>query len=204
VETFTTKASANSAKKPETDIDNLFGKNYETYVNALYNFAFRLTQHDADAADLVQDTFLKAIKYEDKYEKGTNLKAWLFRILKNTFINEYNRKARHQPFIDFDEIRPYHENELLETNAPAMYIDLRQEIFDDMLGDEVSIALNSLSQNEQTIILLDVEDFSYEEMSDILQIPIGTVRSRLFRARNNLKAKLYDYALSMGFKDKRP
>lgn len=184
-------------------MDDLFGKNYETYVSSLYNFAFRLTQQDADAADLVQDTFLKAIRYYDKFEQGTNLKAWLFSILKNTFINEYNRKARHQPFLDFDEIRPYHENEDLETNAPATYLDLRQEMFDEMLGDEVSTALESLNPNEQTVILLDLEDFSYEEMAEILQIPIGTVRSRLFRARNNLKLKLYDYALQLGFKDKR-
>jgi RNA polymerase sigma-70 factor (ECF subfamily) len=186
-----------------TDIDHLFGKNYESYVNTLYNFAFRLTQHNADAADLVQDTFLKAIRHYEKYQQGTNLKAWLFSILKNTFLNEYNRKAKHQPFIDFDEIRPYHEHEELETNAPATYLDMRHEIFDDMIGDEVTRALNALSANEQTIILLDLEDFSYEEMSEILQIPVGTVRSRLFRARNNLKTKLYDYAVNMGFKDKR-
>ncbi len=202
METFVAKSANNISPTNQNDIDELFGKNYESYVAALYNFAFRLTQQDADAADLVQETFIKALRYREKYERGTNLKAWLFSILKNTFINDYKRKAKYQ-FIDFDEIRPYHENDELESDTPTAYLDLRHEIFDEMMGDEISKALDELSENEKTVILLDLEDFSYDEMAEILQIPIGTVRSRLFRARNNLKIILYDYATQRGFKDKR-
>jgi RNA polymerase sigma factor (sigma-70 family) len=184
-------------------MDALFSRDYEALVNALYNFAHHLSRNADDAADLVQDTFLKAYKNYDKYEQGTNFKAWLFRILKNTFINDYNRRIKHQATVDFDDIRPYHDTDELAPNAPTAYLDLRHELFDEMLGDEITAALEALPPDAHTIIMLDLEDFSYDEMSEILNIPPGTVRSRLFRARNLLKQQLYDYATSQGYKDKR-
>ena len=192
-----------SEQPTKQQIDTLFSRDYEALVDALYNFAYRFVRNEDDAADLVQDTFLKAYKNYDKYEQGTNMKAWLFSILKNTFINDYRRRLKSQNTIDFDDIRPYHDSDELTSDAPAAYLDLRHELFDDMLGDEVTTALESLPLYAQTIIQLDLEDFSYDEMAEILNIPAGTVRSRLFRARNQLKEKLLEYATQQGYKNKR-
>lgn len=178
-----------------------FEREFLPHLDALHVFAFHLCYNEDDAADLVQETFLKAFRFLDKYEEGTNAKAWLFKILKNAYINKYRQDSRLPAFVDYDEVAVYQE----EEEGPATtYFDLREEIFDQMLGDEVSTALNALPEEFRTVIwLCDIENFSYEEIGKIVNIPIGTVRSRLFRARNMLKEKLKDYASSMGFKDHR-
>jgi RNA polymerase sigma-70 factor (ECF subfamily) len=170
-------------------------------INALYNFAFHLCYNEEDANDLVQDTYLKALRFIDKYQKGTNPKAWLFKILKNAFINQYRRKSKRPQQVDYEDIAIYHDSEDGSYND---FTDLRQEIFQGMMGDEVTIAINQLSIDFRTVILLcDIEGFTYEEIAKIVDIPIGTVRSRLHRARNMLKEKLHNYASSLGFKDRR-
>jgi len=167
----------------------------------LYNFAYRLTLNKADAEDLVQEAFLKAFRFIDSYEVGTNPKAWLFRILKNAFINKYRKDSKRPPSIDFDEV---YKGQNDDRSPYSTYEDLSEEMFDQMMGDELTMAINSLSVNFRTVILLsDIEGFTYEEISKITDIPIGTVRSRLFRARNTLKEKLRTYAESLGYKDKR-
>jgi RNA polymerase sigma-70 factor (ECF subfamily) len=144
---------------------------------------------------------MKAYRFIDKYIAGTNAKAWLFKILKNAFINEYRKKSKRPQNVDYEEIAIYHDT---EEDGYTRYTDLREEIFEGMMGDEVTIAINSLPIDFRTVILLcDVEDFTYEEISKIIDIPIGTVRSRLHRARNMLKEKLTEYARSMGYKDMR-
>ncbi len=171
------------------------------HIDALHNFAYNLTFSEAYANDLVQETYLKAYRSIESYNPGTNAKAWLFKILKNIYINDYRSRSRRPSKVALDDV--YVQSESSNANEAA-YIDLRKEIFDDMMGDEVTIALNSLSEQFKTIILLaDVEGFSYEEISKILDIPIGTVRSRLFRARNMLKEKLLSYAEDKGYKDRR-
>jgi len=181
--------------------DKIFDEEFFTHIKALYNFAFHLTYDEENANDLVQETFLKAYRFIDSYQKGTNSKAWLFKILKNEFINNYRKKVKRPVNVDFEDVVNYHESD------DASYVgslDLRQEIFQNMMGDEITIALNSLPVDFKTIILLcDIEGFTYEELAKILDIPIGTVRSRLFRARNMLKEKLRDYALQIGYKEKR-
>ncbi|MCP4520089.1 MAG: sigma-70 family RNA polymerase sigma factor [Cytophagales bacterium] len=177
--------------------DSLFQKEFMPHINSLYNFAFRLTFDEDDANDLVQDTYLKAYRFFDSYQQGTNAKAWLFRILKNSFINEYRKKSKQPAKVDYNEVESYYNSEDTEVEATT---DLRVETVQEMIGDEVASALNSLAVDFRTIIILcDLEGFKYEEMAKILDIPIGTVRSRLHRARQLLKEKLQDYATKRGY-----
>lgn len=181
--------------------DKTFEEEFLPHMKALYNFAFHLTFDEENANDLVQETYLKAYRFIDSYQKGTNSKAWLFKILKNEFINNYRKKSKQPNSVDFDSVLNYHES---DDPQYVGSLDLRQEIFQNMMGDEVTGAINMLPIEFKTIIILcDVEGFTYEELSKILDIPIGTVRSRLFRARNMLKDQLRSYALNLGYKEKR-
>ena len=167
-------------------------------MDVLYNFGFHLTYNEDDANDLVQETYLKAYRFINSYQEGTNAKAWLFKILKNAFINEYRKRSRQPDFVDYEEVIHYQDKE--DANYIG-YMDLRQEIFQGMMGDEVTIALNSLPVDFRTVVLLcDIEGFTYEEIASIMDIPIGTVRSRLHRARNMLKDQLKAYVADRGFK----
>ena len=179
----------------------IFEEEFFPHIDALKTFAFHLAYDEDDANDLVQETYLKAFRFIDKYDQGTNAKAWLFKILKNAYINEYRKKSKRPTKVDFEDIVSYHDSE--ESVLPG-YLDLRAELFDNMMGDEVTIAINSLPIDFRTVLLLcDVEGFTYEEISKIIDVPIGTVRSRLFRARNMLKDKLKVYAATKGYKDYR-
>jgi RNA polymerase sigma-70 factor (ECF subfamily) len=189
------KRSAKSAN------DVLFERELLPHVGALQTFAYHLTYNQDDADDLVQETYMKAYRFIDKYEQGTNAKAWLFKILKNAYINEYRKKIRQPTKVDFEDIVTYHDT---DDDRISGYSDLRQEIFENMMGDEVTTAINSLPLDFRTVILLcDIEGFTYEEIASIIDVPIGTVRSRLFRARNLLKEKLTTYATDHGYVDKR-
>ena len=181
--------------------DKVFNEEFLPQIDALYNFAYHLTYSEEDANDLVQEAYMKAYRFIDNYEVGTNAKAWLFRILKNAFINDYRKKNKQPTKVDYEEIVNYHNEE--DTNFSS-YDDLRTEMFDKMMGDEVTTAINSLPVDFRTVILLcDIEGFTYEEISKIINVPIGTVRSRLFRSRNMLKEKLKEYAAEYGYSDKR-
>jgi RNA polymerase sigma-70 factor (ECF subfamily) len=185
------------ASKQEKDA--LFEAEFMHLLTPLYNFAFRLTYDEDDAHDLVQETYLKAYRFFESYEKGTNAKAWMFRILKNTFINEYRKKSKEPNKVDYQEVESYYNSDDVDEPITS---DLRLDAFKDMIGDEVANALNALDVDFRTIIILcDLEGFTYEEMAKILDIPIGTVRSRLHRARNLLKEKLREYAKTMGYSD---
>jgi RNA polymerase sigma-70 factor (ECF subfamily) len=176
----------------------IFDNEFMPHINAMYNFAFRLTTDEDDANDLVQDTYLKAFRFINSFEKGTNAKAWLFRILKNSFINDYRKKTKEPNKVDYQEVEQYYDSD--EMAGTSQTTDLRTETVQEMLGDEIANALNALPVDFRTVIILcDVEGFTYEEMAKILDIPIGTVRSRLHRARMLLKEKLKNYATSMGY-----
>jgi len=180
--------------------DRIFEEEFLPQIDALYTFAYHLTYNEDDANDLVQETYLKAFRFIDKYNEGTNAKAWLFKILKNAFINQYRRKSKQPTQVDYEDITSYQDVEE-DTNLPG-YADLREEMFQSMIGDEVTNAINALPVDFRVVILLcDIEGFTYEEISKILDIPIGTVRSRLHRARNMLKDKLREYARTMGYGD---
>jgi len=185
------------SKENRLEKDRLFEKEFLPYSTALYNFAYRLTYEQNDAHDLVQETFLKAYRFFHSFEQGTNAKAWLFRILKNTFINEFRKKSKEPAKVDYNEIESYVNTE--EPNIPSSN-NLRTESNQYLIGDEVANALNSLAIDFRTIIILsDLEGFKYEEMAKILDIPVGTVRSRLHRARQLIKEKLQTYAKQRGY-----
>jgi RNA polymerase sigma factor (sigma-70 family) len=176
----------------------VFEKEFMPHIDSMYNFAFRLTNDEDDANDLVQDTYLKAFRFINSFSQGTNAKAWLFRILKNSFINDFRKKSKEPAKVDYQDVETtYNSEEDAETNQT---VDLRAETVQDLIGDEIANALNSLPVDFRTVIILcDVEGFTYEEMAKILDIPIGTVRSRLHRARMLLKEKLKSYAKSLGY-----
>ena len=175
----------------------VFDSEFMPHVDSMYNFAYRLTFDEDDAKDLVQDTYMKAYRFINSFQEGTNSKAWLYRILKNSFINDYRKKSKQPSKIDYQEVEQFYNSEDTPSNAT---VDLRMETTKDMIGDEISNALNSLAIDFRTVVILcDLEGFTYEEMAKILDIPIGTVRSRLHRARNLLREKLGAYAMSMGY-----
>ena len=176
----------------------IFETEFLPHIEAMYNFAYRITYDEDSAKDLLQDTYYKAFRFIGSFHEGTNAKAWLFRILKNSFINEFRKKNKEPSMIDYQDVETYYNSD--DVNE-VITNDLRVEVLQDMIGDEVSNALNSLAVDFRIVIILcDLEGFTYEEMSKILDIPIGTVRSRLHRARNLLREKLKSYAKSMGFK----
>lgn len=175
----------------------VFESEFMPHIDSMYNFAYRLTFDEDEAKDLVQDTYLKAYRFISSFQEGTNAKAWLYRILKNSFINDYRKKSKQPAKVDYQEVEQFYNSEDTPANAT---VDLRMEATKDMIGDEISNALNSLAIDFRTVIILcDLEGFTYEEMAKILDIPIGTVRSRLHRARNLLREKLGTYAHSMGY-----
>jgi RNA polymerase sigma-70 factor (ECF subfamily) len=177
----------------------VFEKEFMPHMDAMYNFALKLTADEDDAQDLVQDTCLKAYRFINSFEPGTYAKAWLFRILKNNFINDYRKKSRGPSKVEFEWVEQSISGED-EAAEPAYFADLQAETVNDMLGDEITAALQSLPVDFRMIIILcDLEEFSYEEMAKILDIPIGTVRSRLHRARALLKTKLVSYAKTKGY-----
>jgi len=179
----------------------IFENEFLPHVEALKTFAYYLTYNDNDANDLVQETYMKAFRFAEKFDQGTNAKAWLFRILKNAYINDYRKKSKQPDRVDFEDVINYHKSDEVSDNK---YLNLKEESIDDMMGDEITKAINSLPSEFRTVILLaDIEDFSYKEISKIIDVPIGTVRSRLFRARNTLKELLKKYAFSLGYKDYR-
>jgi RNA polymerase sigma factor (sigma-70 family) len=184
--------------------EDIFEHELFPHMQALKTFAYHLTYNEEDADDLVQETYLKAHKFIENYVEGTNAKAWLFKILKNAYINEYRKKVKRPTKVDIDEVASYKEGEEGGTGSQSAYTDLRNEIFDQSMGDEVSMALAAIKPEFKEVIwYCDIEGMSYDEIAEILELPIGTVRSRLFRARNELKAKLKSYAEEMGYKDYR-
>lgn len=176
----------------------IFQQEFFPHMDAMYNFALKLTNDEDEAQDLVQDTCMKAYRFIHSFEPGTYAKAWLFRILKNNFINDYRKKSRGPSKVEFEWVEQSISGD--EDAEPAFQADLHAETVNDMLGDEITAAIQSLPIDFRMIIILcDLEEFSYEEMARILHIPIGTVRSRLHRARALLKVSLAKYAKAKGF-----
>ena len=157
---------------------NVFETELLPHMDALKTFAYHLTFDDDDSEDLVQETYLKAYRFIDKYQEGTNAKAWLFKILKNAYINQYRKKVKRPTKVDFEEIISYHDT---DEKSKTNYLDLREEIFQNIMGDEITTEINNLPIDFRTVILLcDVEGFTYEEISKIIDVPIGTVSCLLY------------------------
>lgn len=167
------------------------------HMDILYNYALRMTGNADDARDLLQETFLKAYRFWDKYEKGTNVRAWLFRIMKNTYINLYRKAVKEPDTVDYNDIQNFY-NIIRENSADAN--DLQEKLFGHLLDDDVTKALESLPEEFRTVVILcDIEGLTYEEIAEFVECPVGTVRSRLHRGRKLLYAKLFEYAKKRGF-----
>jgi RNA polymerase sigma-70 factor (ECF subfamily) len=169
------------------------------HLDALYRTALRMTRSEADAEDLVQETYIRAFRFRDQFTLGTNMKAWLFRILTNTFINTYRRKSAQPEVTDLegvDEFSLYRR--MANDRAASSSPDPEAELLNSVVDTEVTDALEELPEKFRTTVLLDVEGFSYKEIAEMLGIPIGTVMSRLHRGRKFLQKRLYDLARERG------
>src|SRR6476659_5561737 len=170
------------------------------HMPSLYSAAMRMTRNPADAEDLVQETYLKAYRGFGSFQEGTNLKAWLYRILTNTFINSYRAKKRRPEQTELDEVEDlYLSRRLGGLEAAQASRSAEEEVLDHFTDDQVKQALESLPEAfRMAVLLADVEGFSYKEIAEILDIPIGTVMSRLHRGRKALQKRLYDFAVQRG------
>lgn len=174
------------------------------HLDALYRFAMYLTSNDTEAQDLTQDTLHHALRAYKSFKKGTNARAWLFRIARNLRIDRVRRRSRERDYLARQEglaglggADTFSEARLAE--GKSLLID-GEEVFIDLFGDEVMRYLDELPQDFRTTLLLcDIEGLTYREISDVAGCPIGTVRSRISRAREHLRARLYEYARELGF-----
>ena len=164
-------------------------------MDGLYSAALRMTRNPADAEDLVQETYLKAYRAFHTFEQGTNLKAWLYRILTNTYINIYRAKKRRPDETDLDEVEDlYLYRRLGGLEAATAGRSAEEELLDHLTDSEVKDALEALpEQFRMAVLLADVEGFAYKEIAEILDIPIGTVMSRLHRGRKAMQKELYEF-----------
>ena len=161
------------------------------YVDALHNLARHLTGNPADAEDLVQETYARALRAERQFTPGTNLKAWLFRILRNTFVSSYRRRRRDPTVAGLDPIEAESAGAL---DQAWLRDDVELDRLRKVVAEEIEAALMTLSEDARTVILLDLEGFTEVEVGEVLGCPVGTVKSRLSRARAALRLKLRDYA----------
>lgn len=170
------------------------------HMNSLYSTALRMTRNELDAEDLVQDVYVRAFRFFHKFEKGTNFKAWIFKILTNTYINQYRKKSRQPLQVAFEKV-DYTLAGIEESNSQKQTFD--ELNYNGIFDDEIQAALAQLSSEFRMVVLLaDVEEFSYKEIAEIIGCPIGTVMSRLSRARRQLQAQLREYATKHGFINK--
>ena len=172
-------------------IDESFEREALVHMNLVYNMAYHMVGNSQDAEDLVQETFLKAYKFFDKYKKDTNCKAWLIRILRNTYINQYRKVIKEPVKVDFEDIQPLlTDKEQTDKSHVPSELGLMEG-----LDDKVEAAISKLPEEYKTAVLLaDIEEFSYEEISRIMGCPVGTVRSRISRGRAILRKDLIEYA----------
>jgi RNA polymerase sigma-70 factor (ECF subfamily) len=184
-------------KKIENDIQYEFQTETIPHQNALYNYALKIVRNSDDAQDLVQDTYYKAYKSYHQFKNGTNSKAWMFMILKNTFINNYRKHKREPIKVDYDDIENIYEDIKSDwTNNNNLELDF----YKNLLDDDLSTALAKLPLKMKEVFLLcDLEGYSYEEIAEIVNTPVGTVRSRLHRARKFLQDELFGYAKVNGY-----
>ena len=170
------------------------------FMDQLYSHALRLTKNSSDAEDLVQETYLKGYRAFSSFKEGTNLRAWLFRILTNSFINNYRKKQRGFDEEDFDEIDDmYLHRRLGSIQNSTLGMSAEDMLFERLTEDEIKDAVENLpTQYREVVLLADVQGFSYKEIAEILEIPNGTVMSRLHRGRTKLQKALLEFASKRG------
>ena len=166
-------------------------------LNSLYSAALRLTRNPSDAEDLIQETYLRAFRAFHQFEAGTNLKAWLYRILTNTFINSYRKKQREPQTVSDDELEDWYLYSKMAGSGAEPSAETA--VIESLPDEEVQEALASLPEQFRIAVLLaDVEGFSYKEIAEITEVPIGTVMSRLHRGRKALEKRLWDVVRERG------
>ena len=168
-------------------------------LDSLYAGALRMTRNPADAEDLVQETMLRAYRSFDRFEPGTNLKAWLFRIMTNAYINTYRKRQREPLKVSQDDIEDFDLYQELKNHDPAYSATPESIVLDNLLDSDITQAIDDLpEQFRMAVILSDLEGFTYAEMADIMDVPMGTVMSRLHRGRKTLQKRLLDLAKEKG------
>ena len=183
------------AKEQQKQLE--FQKEAVPHLDSLYNYAVHMTMNATDAEDLVQETYLKAYRFFDSFERGTNCKAWLFKILKNNYINRFRKDAKEPGMVDYDVIKDfYHTIKDVQSDTT----ETESDYFHSLLHEEVYQALQTLPEEFREVIqLCDIEGFTYEEIANMVESPIGTVRSRLYRGRKMLHEQLKEYAEKHGW-----
>lgn len=182
-----------------TDEKKRFQEDALPLLDSLYAGALRMTRNPADAEDLVQETMLRAYRAFDRFEAGTNLKAWLFRILTNAYINTYRKKQREPKKVSADELEDFDLFQELKDHDPAFTRSAETVVLDSLVDSDIIEALDDLpEQFRLAVVLSDLEDFSYAEMAEIMDVPLGTVMSRLHRGRKALQKRLWELARDRG------
>jgi len=185
---------------PAEERESFFEHEVMQHLDALYRTAMRMTRNAQDAEDLVQEAMLRAYRFLDRFEPGTNLRAWLFKILTNTYINRY-RKAASEPRVDsLDDSEELSLYRYLDSEAASRGGSVEAQVLDRFAENDIKAAIEALpSQYRITVLLADVEGFSYNDIAEITNVKKGTVMSRLFRGRRLLQKALVDQARSAGF-----
>lgn len=189
---------SDSERLPKEEKDQIFEEEALPHMDALYNYARSISYNKQDAEDLVQETFLRAYRFFHQYEPGTNCKAWLFTILRNLYNTQYKQYKTSPDQVHYEQMEEIYE-QIADDAVASVVDDPETEFFENILPDEIVNAIEDLPEEYKSVLILaDIEDFAYKEIAEILDIPMGTVMSRLHRARNTLKKKLVDYAEERG------
>lgn len=187
-----------SSEVSNAELGAIFEADALPYIDQLYGTALRMTRNPADAEDLVQETFVKAFAAFRSYEQGTNLRAWLFRILRNTYINSY-RKTQRQPYSNSSDDLTDAQLLDIETRSSKGVRSAEIEALEQLGDEDINQALAALPEDFRTAVhLADIEGFSYKEIADIMETPVGTVMSRVHRGRKSLRGLLAEYAQQRG------
>jgi RNA polymerase sigma-70 factor (ECF subfamily) len=190
----------NNTATPAT-VSEDFAEGVIAQLDSLYRTALRMTNNQQEAEDLVQETMLKAFRFSNTYQPGTNLRAWLFRILNTSAINRYRRQATHPTPVTLPEGEDFYlYNQIRDLSGQELTQGAEEEVLGQYLDEDVYKALSDLPPNfRMPVILADIEGLSYKEIAEALQIPIGTVMSRISRARRQLQRSLWQYAKERGY-----
>ncbi len=187
-------------RKSRDEIKKEFESLAFEYMDQLFSTALRLTKNPLDAEDLLQDTLLRAYRFFNKFQPGTNFKAWIFKILTNTFINRYRKQQREPQQVDFEKVEFAYSDDGKASQDRAHQEEIDYRVHEHLFDDKIKDALDRLAEDFRIVVILcDIHGFSYKEIAEIVGVPIGTVMSRLSRGRKQLQKFLEEYAIQEGY-----